>query len=166
MKHRARDIDIELARRLFVVRDGQLYRRIRSGARGLPGALAGWAQKGGYRRVRIAGVTYLVHRVIFALVHGRQPAWDLDHQDIDPRNNTAGNLREATASQNCANIRPKQSRLGVRNVYQRPSGRYHVQVRCRGRIYHFGDWPELEFADLVAQEARHRLFGAFAPVLS
>jgi hypothetical protein len=68
-------------------------------------------ENSGHPRIQI-GVTFngaphlvLAHRLIWALVHGRWPAREIDHIDGDGLNNRLANLREATHAENAQNRR-------------------------------------------------------------
>lgn len=150
---------IERLHQLFEVRDGKLYRG---------GKEAGGLHNAGYRRVRVDGMYYLSHRVIFALTHGRWPEADVDHKDRQGLNNDPTNLREATHHDNMRNGSLRcNNTSGVPGVsWDSERSKWAVSICYNGKTHHFGRHDDLEFAELVAHEARHRLFGAFAPVLN
>lgn len=58
-----------------------------------------------YLRVKIDYQTYLAHRLVWVLVHGRWPIGDIDHEDGDGTNNVLTNLREVTHVDNQKNMR-------------------------------------------------------------
>jgi hypothetical protein len=70
-----------------------------------------------YVRIQIEGRLYQAHRVAFAIHYGRWPLPEVDHADRDQSNNRIRNLREATRSQNAANVarssRPTQLQLSL-----------------------------------------------------
>lgn len=152
-------VPVERLRELFEVRDGKLYRGEQE---------AGGLHNAGYRRCRVDGVYFLVHRVIFALQHGRWPVADVDHAVGGGMNNDPTNLREATHAENMRNGKVRKNNTsGCPGVsWDKKRGKWAVTVRCAGKTWHFGRHDDLEFADLVASEARRKLFGAFAPVLN
>jgi len=72
----------------------------------------------GYLSGRIFDKGYLAHRVCFALFHGHWPKGGVDHIDGDPSNNTIGNLRDVTSSENSRNTkRHSHNTSGVTGVY-------------------------------------------------
>jgi len=74
------------------------------------GSIAGSSHRNGrtfYRHVIIDHVSYMVHRIIWAMCYGEWPERDIDHEDHDGLNNRIGNLRLATPPQNQGNQRPK-----------------------------------------------------------
>ena len=58
-----------------------------------------------YLRVKVNYQTYLAHRLIWVLLHGRWPDGDIDHQDGDGTNNVLTNLREVPHVDNQKNMR-------------------------------------------------------------
>jgi hypothetical protein len=58
----------------------------------------------GYRKVRLSGAPYLVHRLVWCWVTGNDPGThDIDHIDRSRSNNRWWNLRLATAELNAVN---------------------------------------------------------------
>jgi len=78
-----------------------------------PGSLAGTLHRTGYIRVKVDGVQYGVHRVIWKLQTGDDPVATMDHKDGDRSNNRWDNLRLASLQEQQANIK------GVKGVYKR-----------------------------------------------
>lgn len=88
---------------LFEVKDGGLFNRIERG-KIHAGSEAGTANGSGYRFVCVDYKKYKVHRIIWAMVHRRDPG-DLviDHIDRDKLNNHPSNLRAITKKLNALN---------------------------------------------------------------
>lgn len=89
----------------------------------------------GYRRVSIDNGLYLVHRVIFALAHGRWPAGRLDHINRIRLDNRLENLRECSASENRMNSSVRSDCVsGLKGAsFDRRTGRYKAVIRMTGR---------------------------------
>jgi HNH endonuclease len=68
------------------------------------GAVASTARRDGYRIVSVLGKTYLEHRLVSLVVHGRWPTAVVDHMDHDPGNNRIENLRECNSKFNSENM--------------------------------------------------------------
>src|SRR5882672_6258292 len=78
---------------------GVLTWRIRKGNK-LPGSIAGKRTKRGYISVRIDGLWYRAHRLIWVIMTGAWPENVVDHEDRNPGNNAWYNLRDVTQAVN------------------------------------------------------------------
>ena len=76
--------------------------------------LAGYQQKNGYWGITIKGQTYKLHRILFYMFHGRDPADKvIDHINGDKGDNRILNLRAVTNRQNLANTKANRERGNV-----------------------------------------------------
>jgi len=75
---------------------------------------AGTHARAGYEIIRIKGVGYRSHRLIYLWHHGYMPPI-VDHFDREPANNKINNLRPATKAQNAQN---SESRRGSSSRYK------------------------------------------------
>lgn len=57
---------------------GQLTRKVSVNNKTREGDLVGWVDKSGYRKTIINSKSYLVHRVVFLMLHGYLPSY-IDH---------------------------------------------------------------------------------------
>ena len=91
-------------------------------------------------RVTYANKQYTLkaHRVVFVMLHGRWPQFQIDHIDTNPLNNRFLNLREATHAENQQNRRHQ----GVRAY---PNG-WRAQIHTFGREIHLGCFTKKEDA--------------------
>lgn len=122
-----------------------------------------------YLRVRVGGRLFFVHRVVFAMTHGRWPDGQLDHIDRDKLNNRPSNLREVNASDNCKNkdwsavasahaasrcarAVNANNTTGVPGVTRKGS-RFVGQINVFGRPVRLGSYENIELAALVRHEA-------------
>jgi hypothetical protein len=118
----------------------------------------------GYRRVRVDGTPYQLHRLIWKLVTGEDPGeLVIDHIDGDGSHNAWHNLRIATQKQNNSNCRSRTSSSGLRGAYRNPkSGKYYSQVSHHGTEIYLGTFDTAEEANAAHVEARLKLNGEFA----
>lgn len=121
---------------------------------------AGWTNTNGYRRVSIDGQAYHVHRVIFKMMTGSDPEYDIDHVDGNRSNNRWANIRPATRSQNNYNRRATATRKGAHIL--RTAGRFRARITANGREIHLGTFRSPEEANASYAEAAARIAGAFA----
>ena len=56
-----------------------------------------------YRKVKLNNKLYLSHRLIFKLIHRKEPGPYIDHINQDKLDNRIENLREVTCAENAAN---------------------------------------------------------------
>jgi hypothetical protein len=117
-----------------------------------------------YRTVNIYRNKLYVHRVAFALTHGRWPEPFCDHINGNPEDNRACNLREATHLESAHNIRGhKRSRSGVKGVAWHPKNRrWTTRVSHNRRTFTFGCYATVEEAAQAVRAGRERLHGEFA----
>lgn len=118
----------------------------------------------GYQRVTIFGKKYLTHRLAWLYVYGEFPKGDLDHIDNDRGNCRINNLRIANKATNGFN-RKKQinNKSGVKGVYWSTAAKkWAVKIGINNKKIYLGVWDDLEFAELVAQEARAKYHGEYA----
>ena len=132
------------------------------------GLEAGGVNDKGYRVVSIkwngSARNYRVHRVMWAMRNGAWPEGEIDHINRNRLDNRPENMRDVPRAVNGRNLslsgRNKYS--GCRNV-QKADNKWLVQLSFPGKVRKsFGRWEDLEFADLVAQEARRKYYGELA----
>ncbi len=135
----------------------------KSGALGPTGGLG----SDGYWRVTHRGSSYRIHRIIWALVNGRDPGeLVIDHRDGDPLNNTPDNLRACTEAENLQNKR-SPGRRGAAVTVDLPKGvrrkgdAYVFSIMVRGEL-HVTELANLTAARNYARQVRDQLHGEFA----
>lgn len=144
---------------LFRYEDGKLLRRIQRGP-GKIGDVVGSVCTDGRLQVKINGVMYYVHRLIYLMHHGEVPEF-VDHKDGDHTNNRIENLRPATRAENNRNARlRKDNKYGVKGVALH-KGRWIARLRVDGKAVHVGSYGSMEEAAKAVAEARVRLHGEF-----
>lgn len=125
---------------------------------------AGTPRPDGYLDVKIEGKTYKVHRVAWALYHGKWPSLHIDHKDGSRANNCISNLREATRSQNLMNAKMHSNNTsGHRGVHwYPPTKKWVARISLAGEHVHLGYFRDLEEAVAVRNAAALKLHPEFA----
>lgn len=132
------------------------------------GSIAGTISNQGYRHIAIDRVVYLAPRLAWLYVRGEWPAGEVDHRDMNRRNDRFDNLRLASNQQNSANRRVLPSnKLGVKGVgistwRKRKPQRYRARIRVNGVLIHLGYFSTPEDAGAAYQKAATQYFGEFA----
>lgn len=122
------------------------------------GAVAGCRDTFGHIRIMIDRVSYGAHRLSWLYMTGNWPKDEIDHRDCDPANNKFKNLREATPSQNSANIRVKpKNTSGFKGVtLHKSTGKWQSSIKTAGKTTYLGMFarPEDAHAAYCAEAAR------------
>ena len=113
-------INYEQARKLFDYRDdGCLIWRITKSKNVPAGRVAGTQYKNWYSQVRVDGILYMTHRIIWLWHHGYMPEGELDHINKMKHDNRIENLREVSHQCNLRNTgNHKDNKSGVKGVYK------------------------------------------------
>ena len=127
------------------------------------GDKAGFLDNQGYLRVRFKGKLWLVHQLVYVMFHGSVPKM-IDHIDQNKTNNCIENLRSVTKAENTYNCKARCNNIsGAKNVHwNKRFGKYFVRLKANGVMHYFGAYRDLEFAELVAIEARDIYHKQFA----
>ena len=128
-------------------------------------AWGGPKSSSGYGCFRRDGVYYTAHRAAWEVEHGPIPDGMLvDHTCFNRACVRVEHLRLATRAENNSNRSGQMpgSATGVRNVYATRTGEFAVRVQSGGVRRWLGQYPTLEEAERVAENARAEMFGEFA----
>lgn len=127
------------------------------------GKRAGSNLYNGYRRVKLQGVEYKEHRLIWVLFFDKQPKQLIDHINGIKDDNRIENLREASVSQNTCN-----SKLSVRNntktkgvYYNHKRKKYIVNCSINGNSKYLGSYKTLEEAQNTIRNYREKIHGEY-----
>lgn len=118
----------------------------------------------GYRRGEIFTQGYAAHRVIWVIVHGKEPEGLIDHINCKRSDNRLCNLREATLCENARNaLLRADNTSGYKGVsWHRHCRRWCAQISVNGRNRCLGYFETREEAALAYRRASvelHRQFG-------
>ena len=124
----------------------------------------GTATKCGHRRIVVDGIGYFAHNLAWFYVTGRWPEPMVDHKDTEGHNNRWANLREATQTQNNANMRKRAGTSsdfkGVTYVSGR--GKWQASIKAAGKSKFLGRFETEQEAAAAYMAAARGLFGEFA----
>lgn len=131
---------LNLCLEYFSIGENGLHYRI--WRKGLPrdcvGKRAGNDHHSGYKYVKIKGKLYAEHRIVWLMVYGSFPDGELDHKDLDKKNNSVDNLRQSSRTSNCAN-RQGWSKSGYKGVYATTRGKpWMAAININGKMANLG----------------------------
>lgn len=156
------------ARELFVYnpRTGEIKWTIRKGGK-IPADLsAGYVDHEGYRVIRVDGVNYRAHRVIWLMETGTWPSDMIDHANGDRSDNRWQNLRQATNSQNQMNKKARTTGAsgfkGVSIIRRRGRVQYRASIRHKGKTHVSGYYDTAQDAYEHYRREAVRVYGEFA----
>jgi hypothetical protein len=149
---------------IFEYSDGLLFWKISTAPCVKIGDVAGSYTKAGYLNIKCQGERAMGHRVIWIMFNGDIPdGFEIDHKDLNRRNNRIENLRLATQYQNGYNRnKTKRNVTGFKGVSLRTDRLiYSVQIRKDGVNKHLGEFKDLKIAAKVYADAAKILHGEF-----
>ncbi len=136
------------------------------------GAEAGSKGKSGdgsvFFTVKINQITFMAHRIVYALHHGRDPyPLEVDHINRNPLDNRPENLRVATRSENASNkgiqANNTSGRRGV--TFCRKTGKWQAQIGHNGKCIFLGRHETQEDAYRARLSAEKQIHGEFSPAV-
>lgn len=104
------------------------------------GLILGLRQRNGHMTVSLAGRMMLVHRVCWAIHHGRHPTAEVFHLDRDRSNNRASNLVDASKQDiQRRRLVSKNNTSGHRGVgWRQDRSKWQAQLWIRHKRVHLG----------------------------
>lgn len=116
----------------------------------------------GYWRIGLEGRHYKASRLAVLYMTGEWPKGIVDHKDRVRSNDVWENLRDVSYAVNNANMSKKSRQVGtnVPGVYWYANRKkWRVSVTWKGKQLSCGYYDDVELAELVATEARAKLYG-------
>lgn len=117
------------------------------------GDIAGSINSQGYIHIKLKGITFKVHRLVWLMEHKEWPKGFIDHLDQNKTNNHISNLRDVDKSTNNFNIKVKENNTsGHPGVYwYAASGKWRAQIGGSKNRKYLGTFNTLEEA-ITARE--------------
>lgn len=124
------------------------------------GKVAGSIKDSGYTYIRINQKDYLAHKLAWYYMYGE---WvRIDHKNSLKSANWLDNLRPATPQQNNRNACVRyDNQLGIKGVYQIPSGSFCARITVDGQFIHLGTYRTIGEAHDARKAAAEKHFGEF-----
>ena len=142
--------------------DGLFTRRKRTANMSKVGDIAGTVNSKGYIVMKVDGKAYKAHRLAWLWWHGEWPKDQIDHINGDKQDNSIGNLRVVTNSENKQNvIKPQKNTKFARGVRHDASPgrikRYESRITVNGVRIFLGAFHTIDEAYNAYLSAKMRL---------
>lgn len=155
---------IELLNEFFLYDEntGKLTNKYTRNSGAIKGEESGGIHARGYRTVKVKGISYKVHRIIWKLMTGTDPI-QVDHINGNPSDNRWENLRECTQQQNTYNKKLYiNNKTGVKGIYKTKNNKYSVRVSVNKQRINVGTFDTLEEAEQAYKKFVDEHHGEFA----
>lgn len=128
------------------------------------GDIAGNLDKDGYIQIRIHGVIYRAHRLVWLYLYGRWPKDQIDHINMIRKDNRISNLREASRTQNFMNkTKLKNNTSGFKGVFwNTQKNKWSAKIIVNKKQIHLGSFLNSEDASAAYKIAAIKYHGEFA----
>ncbi|MGJ5032423.1 HNH endonuclease [Bradyrhizobium sp. HKCCYLS2038] len=139
--------------------------RWRASRRGLnAGDIAGRTSGAGYWQICIDKMYFYAHRLAWLYVTGEWPRSEIDHHDLNKRNNAFDNLRVAEHVQNQGNrAANRENRTGFKGVrWHKGVGKWQARISVDSKSQHLGYFEQKSDAAEAYRIAAEKKFGQFA----
>lgn len=144
---------------LFDYRDGVLYWKEQgsNNQKDLSKPAGYVCKTHGYAIIKVKGVLYRSHRLIWCIFHGYEPS-EIDHINRKKIDNRIENLREVSRSENNYNHPLRKDNVsGVKGVsWNKQRNKWRVYIDVEKQRLSLGSFNDFDLACLVAEEARDK----------
>lgn len=110
-----------------------------------------------YYWIRLDGIHYYAHRLIWKMLYNEEPPVKIDHFDGDGLNNTPFNLRDGSC-----NINAKNRALSCNNTsgytgvnWNSHAGKWQSKITVDGKQIYLGIFTKIEDAASAYENAKH-----------
>lgn len=114
----------------------------------------------GYRRIQLFGKSYRAHHLAFLYMEGCFPPNVVDHINGVRDDNRFSNLRHATHSENCKNVRPIKNRSGYRGIFKSGNG-WVARGMHENKFHYLGQFKTPEEASSAYETWARSVHGMF-----
>ena len=137
--------------------------KIKTSSKAMPGYVAGWFDKDGYRCVTVLGKKLKAHRLAWWWVHGVWPekGYLVDHINRDKSDNRISNLRIATPSQSAMNRGAQSNNKSGHKGVLKVKKYWHAQIMVAGESIGLGYYKNINDAIAAYEKAAKQLHGEF-----
>lgn len=125
------------------------------------GEIAGVKGVTRYSQVKVNGIAYMAHRIVWEIHNGPIPkGMEIDHINHQPRDNRIENLRLVTRTENNRNASTRKDSLsGITGVrWHKQSKKWQARIRVDKQLMSLGLYVNLDDA-IKAREAANLKYG-------
>lgn len=105
------------------------------------------------RNVKLHDKSYRIHRVIWAIVHGKWPKDQIDHINGDPSDNRIENLRVVSNRENCSNRYIHRHGHLVGTHLRKDTGKWTSKITIGKKVLNLGCYLTAQEAHLAYKKA-------------
>lgn len=121
------------------------------------GNIAGYESDTGHIKISINGVKYLAHRIAWKMHYGKDPSYEIDHDDGDYSHNAIKNLNDVFSSKNQKNMKLcNVNTSGITGVAKKRN-KWRAYISINGRQLNLGSFDTFEKAVAARKTAEVRL---------
>ncbi|NKW92103.1 HNH endonuclease [Rhodobacteraceae bacterium R_SAG9] len=145
------DDQLATIRERFEIKDGKVVARIKYVRGPAVGEPVGSTGSHGYKAVRAANSSYLLHHISWFLSRGEWPTGTVDHKDGDRQNNCPDNLRMGSQGDNTRGFKTarKGRNASYRGIYETRFGKWRANLHVNRKRYNAGNWETAEEAAIA-----------------
>ncbi len=128
------------------------------------GQIAGSLDSKGYSKIKIYKIHYRASRLAWLYMTGNWPEFEIDHKNRIRDDDSWGNLRESTHSQNKANVGiMSNNSSGYKGVsWSKNNNKWIVNIMINGKSKYLGLYTDKKIAALAYNKAAEKLHDKFA----
>jgi hypothetical protein len=160
-------IDLKELKRVlkYDPKTGLWTNRVTRGGNGKVGKVTGRPNSDGYIQICYKGKRYMSSRLAYFYMTGRWPPFEMDHKDLNHKNDRWKNLRPATDSQNQMNrTLQRNNRSRCRGVFKRENGRWSAYIGKNKKRKWLGTFALKKDAVAIRQSFERKMFVDFMVV--